>query len=34
MIPATVRSTAPNGDVIVVDDDGFFTTIPKSIVDA
>jgi hypothetical protein len=34
MIPATVRSTAPNGDVIVVGDDGFFTTIPKAIVDA
>ena len=34
MIPATVRSTAPNGDVIVVGDDGLFTTIPTSIVDA
>jgi hypothetical protein len=34
MTPATVRSTASNGDVIAVGDDGFFTTIPKAIVDA
>ena len=34
MIPATVRSTSPAGDVIVVSDDGFSLTVPRSVVDA
>jgi len=34
MITATVRSTSPDGDVIVVSDDGFSLTVPRSVVDA
>lgn len=34
MIPATVRSTTPAGDVIVVSDDGLSLTVPRSVVDA
>ena len=34
MIPATARSTTPAGDVIVVNDDGFSLTVPRSVVDA
>jgi hypothetical protein len=34
MIPATVRSTSPNGDVVIVFDDGFSTAIPQSVVNA
>jgi hypothetical protein len=34
MIPATVRSTSPGGDVIIVGDDGFSLTVPRSVVEA
>ena len=34
MIPATVLSTSPDGDVIVVSDDGFCLTVPRSVVEA
>ena len=34
MTAATVRSTLANGDVIVVGDDGTFTTIPQTVVAA
>ena len=34
MIPATVRSTSPDGDVIVVSDDGLSLTVPRTVVEA
>ncbi|MFZ4485597.1 MAG: hypothetical protein ACOYO9_03305 [Candidatus Nanopelagicales bacterium] len=34
MIPATVRSTTPAGDVIIVGDDGVSLTVPRSVVEA